>query len=317
MPNRHGRETQLLLQRQSASRTAPAAAAFKMKYNPGISLGREPERQPDNTINNNALEEKMDEGDVIIAHSIPAILCLNDIGQWLTLLLGAPVTSGAGPYTHTFTLDLADPLIALMELSYLTSGNEKYVRWYDNVVNSMSWDVLEAEQNMQIDMMGGVEVSPAPVSVFDASPTSYAKNRACAKQGKMYDVDGASTLGKIVGGNVAFNRDVEGQRLADGLEGFGEFLVGQPTVSGSLQVLMDTGTNLFDHALAHTSKALELVSKNVAGDATLTVNIPQIEVEEKKHDIPTSKGIVHDFTWKAHADATAVTVVLVNGIATY
>jgi tail tube protein len=317
MPNRHGRETQLLLQRQVASRTAPAAAAFKMKYNNGIVLGREPERQPDNTINNNALEEKMDEGDAIISHSIPAILCLNDIGQWLSLLLGAPVTSGVGPYTHTFTLDLADPLIALMEMGYMNTGNEEYIRWYDNVVSSMSWNVLEGEQNMQVNMLGGVQVSPNPGAVFDAAPTSYAKNRGCAKQGEIYDVDGASTLGKVVGGTVNIDRDLEGQRLADGLEGFAEFLVAQPKLNGSLQALRTTTTNMFDHAFAHTSKALSLVSKNVAGDATLTVNIPQIEIEEKKHEIPTSKGIIDDFTWKAHADATDTTVVLVNGIASY
>lgn len=320
MPDvRHGRVTQLLLQRQTQSRTAPTPAAFLMKYNPGFEFGNDDDRQEDPTINNLILMEKMDAGDPAPSGNLPAILCLNDIGQWLSLLWGPPVTTGTGdPYTHTFTCSLDPRPFALLELAYLESGNERYEQWLDVVVNTLAWNVLDKAQSIQVGLMGAVQVDPAPSAVFDNAPTAYAKDRAVSQQGVVADVIGSSTLGEIVEASVNINNDFEADRYGDGLPGIGAFLLGQPAITGTMRGVFDvSANNLFEHAQGNVSKALKLVSKNEAGDHSLTLNIPQIGFKEPKHKIESSKGLHVDVDWYAHADASPPTIELVNGIDSY
>ena len=315
MPIRHGRNTQLLLQRESTFRTAPATpAAYLMKWSE-LEFGRDPQRAEDPTIQNTPLAVKKDPGDAVFGGSLKAILCLNDIGQWLTLLWGAPVTTGTGPYTHTWTLDLAQRPSALMELGYLTAS--KYPRWLGVMLNTLSWDIKEADQSISMELMAGEEVTPEPTTAFDAAPTSYAKNRAVSKGGEVYDVQGATTLGRVAKASVKISNDFEGQNVADGQDGYGEILVGQPSIEGSVSVLFDDTANIFDHARDHTSKPMTLISRNNDGSASLKLTLPAVEFDEAKHKIATSKGIIIDTNWRAHADATAPTIELVNGIASY
>jgi hypothetical protein len=317
MPIINGRETQVLLQRNTgAYRAVPTpVGAFKMKISE-LDFGRDPQREEDPTVATaDPLAEKMDEGNAIVAGSGSAILCLNDIGQWLSLLWGAPVTTGLGPYTHTWTMDLTTPPDALLELGYTNAA--KFEQWLGVILNKISWNVIEGNQSISLDLIGAVQTSPAPVAAFDAAPTAYAKNRACAKGGKVYDVDGASTLGQITTASVDIGNDVEGQLVADGLEGYGAVLLGQRTIGGSLTALFDSGTTIFDHGQAHTSKPITLISQNKAGDNSLTLNVPNAEFDEPKHKINTSKGLVVEAGWRAHAGGAAPTLVLVNDIASY
>lgn len=313
MPIRHGRNTQLLLQRNTgAYRAVPApVGAFSMKFSE-LEMGRDPQRQEDPTITNSPLASKKDSGEPVFGGSIKAILCLNDIGQWLSLLWGAPVTTGAGPYTHTFTLDLSQRPDALLQLGYINAS--KFPQWLGVMVNSLAWEVKEADQSFTVELMAGEETSPEPVVAFDAAPTVYAKNRAVSKGGEVYDVDGASTLGRVTKASVTIANDNEGQNIADGTEGFGEVLVGQPAISGSVSVLFDDTVNIFDHGRDHTSKPMTLISANEAGDNWLKLILSAVEFGEIKHKVATSKGLVVDTEWSAHGTAT---IELVNGIATY
>ena len=314
MTVRHGRDTQILLQRETSFRTAPGVpAAFEMKFST-VDFGRQQQRDDDPTINANPLAEKQTVGDETPGGSIKAKLDLNDAGQWLSLLWGTPDTSGAGPYTHIFTVTLADRPSALLELGYLAAA--KFPRWLGVMLDSMAWSVVDGDQSVDLNLIGATEVSPVPGAAFDAAPTAYANNYACVKAGDVYDVQGASTLGKIASADVTIANDLEGKALADALPGYGAILLGQPAIGGNISALFETGT-LFDHAFAQTSKAMTLVSKNAAGDASLTLNCPQVEFGEPKHSIQTSKGLVVETTWRAHKAATPATIVLVNGIASY
>ncbi len=314
---RHGRNTQLLLQRESTYRTAPgAAAAFSMKFNPGLKIGRNPVRVQDPTVKATPMEEKTDTADAMVTGGLSSILCLNEIGQWLTLLWGAPSTTGAGPYTHVFTCDLNDRPSALMELGYLGAPAD-YERWLGMMVSKLSWNVIEAEQNMSLELIGAEEVEPAPTTPWDAAPTVYAKNRAQGRQGNVYDVVGASTLGDVVEASVEITNDLEGQTLADGLEGYGRVLVGQPAISGSARFILDTAEAIRDYGKNHTSLPLTLESKNAAGDASLKLILPAVEFEEMPHEIQSSKGLHIDTNWRAHSNANPPTIELVNSIPSY
>lgn len=313
----HGRTATLVKQLEATYRVAPApAAAQRMKFSK-VTMGREPELADDMTINGEPLMEKRDEMDSTAPATLEAILCLNDIGHWLTMLLGPPVTTGAGTFEHVYTLDLADRPSALMELSLSESSpTTRYHRHLGMMLNAMEWDVRDAAQDMKLEFVGAYEVRPYPGSAFDADPAELLdKNRACSKNGKVWD--GSASIGDIAKASIRFENELEGQSLADGLEGFGYVLLGQPKVSGTMDVLWRPGL-LVDDALARASKHLVLTSANSAGTASLTVDIPQAEFNVPRAAIETSKGIVvPGLGWMAHKGPDPVTVTLTNGVASY
>lgn len=311
-----GRNAQLLLQRQSAFRTAPSpAAAFRMKFM-DLDISDSEDYSDDATIDNSSpLMVKRGDTDEAWTAKVTAPLDLNDIGQWLALLWGAPTTTGTGPYVHTFTLGLNDRPDALLELGLIDAT--LYRRWLSTVLNTMSWSIVDKDQNISLDLVPAVEVVPRPGSAFDAAPTAYAKNRACKKGGKVEDVSGASTIGRITAADITITNDHESFQCADGLSGYGAHSLGQPGMSGKLSGLFASDSSILTKIEAHTSLPLILTSANAAGDNTLVVTVPNAELGKPKHVIPNSKGLLIETDWRAHSGGAAPTIVLTNGIASY
>lgn len=321
----HGRTTTLAGQFETTYRTPPGVPTTRLLKFSEIDLGQDPDLQDNPTINSQPLMDKRTEMDHVVSGKGKHILCFNDIGWWLKLLLGAPVTSGVGPYTHTFTLSLNDRPSALLELALTENDaapSTRFHRYLGILLNALSWNVLEKDQSFETELMGAVEVKPFPVAAFDAAPDArYPTSRACTKGGEVYDAANyaASTLGKISKASARIFNDLEGFPLADGLEGYGHIQVGQPMVEGSLSALFENAT-LMDHALAHTSKGLKLVSKSADGAHSLKLDCANVEFDRPHIVVPTSKGLVADgIKWRAHhVDAAAApTVVLINATANY
>jgi len=325
MPVYHGRSTTLQGQFETAFRTAPVAPATQLLKFSEIDIGQDADLQDNPTINNQALMDKRTEMDHVISGKGKHILCFNDIGWWLKLLWGAPVTSGAGPYTHTFTLNLTDRPSALLELALTENDaapSTRYHRFLGLMLNAMSWDVLEKDQSFETELMGAVEVKPFPVAAFDVTPAArYPISRACTKGGEVYDGANyaATTLGRISKASVRIFNDLEGFALADGQEGYGHIQLGQPMIEGSLSALFENAT-LLDHALAHTTKGLKLVSKSSDGAHSLKLTCPNVEFDRPHIVVNTSKGLVADgIKWRAHhVDAAAApTIELINATPDY
>lgn len=323
----HGRTSTLAGQFATAFRTAPATPSTRLLKFSEIDIGQDADLAENPTINNQPLQDKRTDMNHVVSGRGKHILCLNDIGWWLKLLWGTPVTSGVGPFTHTYTLNLSDRPDALLELALTENDaapSTRYHRFLGMMLNALSWDVLENDQNFETELIGAVEVKPFPVAPFAATPAArMATSRACTKGGEVFDGANyaASTLGKISKASVRLFNDHEGFNLADGQEGYGYVQLGQPMIEGSLSALFEPGT-LMDHSLAHTSRALRLVSKS--GDAvhSLTLTCPNVEFDRQHVMIKTSKGLVADgIKWRAHhVDAAAApTIVLVNAMpaATY
>lgn len=95
MPQAKGASMQLLLQRETAYRTAPSPVdAVKLPFT-RYNLGRDPRKVRDDSISASPLPGKSGCGDAIVEGDIASILDLRGIGHWLTLLLGAPATKAA------------------------------------------------------------------------------------------------------------------------------------------------------------------------------------------------------------------------------
>lgn len=312
MTQARGALSKLLMQFQVASRTAPAPAAKVMPFTT-YGVGRDVNRPDDPTVTSSPLPAKRGQGDAVVGGALVSILDLRSVGMLLKSLLGQPVTTGAGPYTHTFPMDLTDRPHALFEMGH--SDVSKYYRVLDGHVTKLAWDIVAAEQTITADIIGATETEyGAP---FDAAPTSFASFRAVGAGGTISDGAG-STLGTVVGGNIEINSGMTGIMLADGLEGYGLFDLSDLVFSGKLKAVFD-GASAYALARANTSTRLKIVSTATIGGSTftLTVDMPYVELSEPKREVSGKSGLYVEMDWRAHAGATLPTVVLANDVTSY
>jgi hypothetical protein len=308
-----GALAKLLFQKEVAYRTAPAAAAKVMPFTT-YGVGREAQRQANNTVTSSAMPARGDAGDPVVNGTINSVLDLRSIGNWLELLLGASTPTGVTPaFSHTYPVNMAERPSALCELGH--SDLAQFYRALGIKVNKMSWDILNNDQNVSIEVLGAVET--VEVAAFDAAPTSYAQHRACSAGGKIYDGAGA-TLGVVVGGSIGFDNQMVGIPLADALEGFGAIDQGDLIISGTLRAVFD-GATAYGIARANSNTRLKIISQaTIAGLlCSLTVDMPFVELMEPKHVVSGKSGLFVDVPWKAVAGATLPTVVLLNDVASY
>lgn len=310
----NGGKTVLEGQIETAYRTVPSTAdAIKLKFSE-FSFNRNPMRQPDPTIDGNVLNQKTDEVDESPSGTLTAIACLNDLTFWAHLLMGEPVTTGTGPYEHTFTLTRDCRPSALLQANMAaTTGGTRHRRYLGAMVNSLNWDVLGDDQNISLDMVIATQQRPHPTAAFDATAVTLPKQRAAAAKCSIVDVAGANTLGQMTGCTLTFENGLEGVKQADGNFGYGDVLMGEPKVSGTLSALFRNGT-LMDFAEAHTSKKLVITASNIDGTCTAVLTLPSVEFSEPAVAVNTKNGLTVQVNFMAHAKAGdgPVTLVLTN-----
>lgn len=312
----NGGNTVLEGQIETAYRTLPGTPnSLKLKFSE-FSFARNPARQEDPTIDGSVLAQKTDEVDESPSGTLTSIACLNDMTFWLHLLIGAPVTTGTGPgpYVHTYTLTRNCRPSALLQANMRTSQSAmRYRRFLGAMVNSLNWDVLADDQNISLDLLIATQPRPFPVAAFDTTPTSLPKQRAAAANCSIYDVLGANTLGVMTGCSIAIENGLEGIKQADGRFGYGDVLMGDPKISGTLRALFRDGT-IADFGEAHTTKKLVIATTSLDGAASCTITLPSVEFSEPAVAVSTKSGLVVETNWMAHAKAgdAPVTIVLTN-----
>lgn len=311
-----GSEYKALIQTEDAFRVTPDTPnAAQIKFS-SFEFGKEPEYTDDDTIKEKALQDKPDYMDSVSSGTVSSILCLNDVGHWLKLLWGAPQTTdnGDGTFDHVYTLSTADRPSALVCLENATAS--KFIRWNGVMLNSMSFNLGETDQKVSYELMGCLQTLEG--ASWDVGADGLPKARACAKSGVVYDVDGASTLGEVSSTSINITNDLDGKKLVDGQEGYGQILLGQPVISGNASVLLTSNDSMVEHAISETSKPMTLVSKTRDGSAQMHIHLPAVMFKEPKLTVNSSAGIIQELEWVAHADGANVpTITLINKIAGY
>lgn len=227
----------------------------------------------------------------------------------------ADIAVSATLKTHVFPIDLADRPSAMLELGHPDIG--KYYRTLGAKVNTLSYDITAAEQNIALSVIAGAETEEA--SVFDATPTVLTPVRACGSGGLLSDGSGAS-LGSVVGGDLAGTNNMAGQGLADGLEGYGLVEQGEVMISGTIKTVFD-GAGAYALARASTSTRLRIGSRGLSGTDVFSLvwDCPNVELLEKSPPKEGKSGLYADLEWMVHRDAagTLPLVMLTNDVASY
>lgn len=236
------------------------------------------------------------------------------IGYWLKAIFGAPVTSGAGPYLHTFKITDTQPSLVL-EKKFATA-TASYMKLNGCKVSKFGMQVGgDGELVANLDIEGAKEtIGTTP---YDATLTAIALSR-------FNNFQAALTEGGVTVANcTAFSFDLECGLDTDvyvlGASGQrGDIPEGVMGVSGNLTTLFES-TALLTKAMNSTETALVLTF--TAGANILKFTFPEVLLELNTPGITGPQGVRLEIPWKAYygndAGASAIKVELTNTQAVY
>jgi hypothetical protein len=243
---------------ESGSYGTPAAGSYRYAHYYKANL-RETKPIESDPVIGSGLNNYRDNGDLaptLSEHggSLELPLCLNQIGDWLRLVFGAPATSGATNFTHVFSSGALVVPSATIELNPATNDFRQHVGC---AVRSMKLDLADApgNQRVMLDMLGYGENmlgstgagSPAAAKTYDPQGAALAEVLL-----------GGSAVGVLMAASLTYETGLIQDRYIDGSGKFGgAVLAEQAQFFGDLRVRY-TGPTLDAAALAGTSQALQI-----------------------------------------------------------
>src|SRR3546814_18479451 len=110
---------------------------------------------------------------------------------------------------------------------------------------------------------------------------------------------------------------MSGDPLANGEEGFGVILLGQPAITGTLEALYTQEASVYDAALTGVTKKLVLVNANAAGTHSLTATFPTVAFDRPKREVKATKGLKVSRNWRAYQEpgSELPTFTVINAVA--
>ena len=305
----------LLMKAASSIDALPSGNWIKAPFLPGTDYGAtRPLLEDDHMSGANQTPEERDpqvDGKTIGGRvNVPLDLRLS--GWWLRAALGAPTTTGTGPYTHTFKSNAT--ALSLLALEFQHPGVSKFFQSVA-VVEGFELGLSRAEwANVSVQLRGKDETRAG--STAGGTPTTPAVTRFVNRQLSIKK-DG-SALAKVVGGAIRFANGLEevpGLGAAGLVESFDPAM---RYVSGTLDLRFDSMTFL-DAADARTAMALE-VAWTIDADNKITFTLPRVFLEPAKPAIQGRGGVQVGYAYRAVRDATegcALKAVLVNDVSSY
>lgn len=262
-----------------------------------LGNGREPLDPTPDVINN--------DGDVVVP------VDLRSFGQWLKLLLGPPVTTGATPYSHVFTSGAQ----ALPSMSAQIGYPEVPSYGMNFGIRANTLRIGMARSGLLNATMGLIaQGETLATSSASGTPTAVATSRFAQATGAI--TRGGATLGEIVSADFTYSNNLQKAEniRADGrIDGADPGMV---MMSGSV-VVRFANTTLLDQASAGTSSSLTFGWTQGPGKS-LGFAVPQVFLPRVKRPVTGPTGIQATFAWQASGSAgNSCAVTLQNDVASY
>ncbi len=264
-----------------------------------LGLGREP-LPPSKDVANN-------EGDVIVP------VDLRNFGCWLKLLLGAPTTTGTGPYTHAFVsgaLSLPSMAIEIGFPDVPSYGMNFGVR-----ANSMTIQMQRSGLlNATMGLIAQGETRSA--SSGAGTPSEVAIERFSQGLGAIRR--NGTALGNVVSAELSYSNNLDKVEV---IRSDGRIEDAEPAmvaVTGSV-VVRFADTTLLDQAVDGTACELSF-GWEIDPDRSLLFTLHEVYLPRPKLSVSGPGGVQATFAFQAAKDQTlnkTMTAVLVNDVATY
>lgn len=249
------------------------------------------------------------QGDIEIPIDVRAI------GFWLKGLLGAPVTSGAGPYTHVFKSGLALPSMAI-EVGHPELTTPIYRKFVGVKLGSLNFELQgSGPQNGTINAMAQ-ERLPIASTPADNSPSTFDLTRF-NKGGGTIEVAG-SEVAAIAGGTFNFTNNLEGVEKSNGeIESVDEAIA---AANGSVTARLTEDTTLDDLVSNETPTSFAFKMSIPSTTHSLVFDCPRAFFTTQGNPIDGPGGIQATFDWQAAYDSVAgytVRATLINDVDSY
>lgn len=227
----------------------------------------------------------------------------------------ADIAVSATLKTHLFPVDLNDRPSALLELGH--SDLSKFYRTDGAKLNTLSYDLTAAEQDISMELLAGAETEYG--AAWDATPTAISPVRACGSGGRISN--GSNTdLGTVVSGDLSCSNNMQGYLLPDGLEGYGLIDQGEVVLKGKVKTVFDAA-GAYALSRADTSTRLRLSSHAAVGSDVFSLvwDLPNVSFAEKAPPKEGKSGLFVELDWEAHRDTAGnlPLVMLTNDVTSY
>lgn len=237
---------------------------------------------------------------------------VENIGVWLRAALGAPVTTGTGPYVHTFESGAATLPSLAIEMGYPDVPH--YAMNTGVRVDRMRWQMERRGQlRMDLDLIAQGEATDDTSGA--GTPTAYDMTRFGHFNGAIRR-DGVA-LGNITSAQWTYANSLDrvetirSDGRIDGLDPGVAMLSGQ--ITGRF-----ADTTLLDQAVDGATCELEC-RYVLSASASLIFTAPAVHLPRPKVGVSGPSGVEMSFDWQAALDGSdpMLTVVLTNSVASY
>lgn len=236
-------------------------------------------------------------------------------GYWLKGLLGAPVTTGAGPYTHVFKVDNINCLPSMV-IEKQMLDIPRYFKYNGVKVSTLSISVGGDGELQATFGLIGQQVADGATSI-DGTPTTHTY-----EQFRQFDAF-LTEAGLVNGEFLEFSMDIDNNldpdifAIGDGGTR-GALPEGKLTIGGTANTLFDNMT-LYNKAKNATETSIEVVWAR--DTESLSIDFNEVELALQDPTIEGPQGVVADFDYIAYFDDdagnSAIVVTLINDITSY
>jgi hypothetical protein len=244
---------------------------------------------------------------------------VREIGYWLFGLFGAPVTTGAGPFTHVFSSGGELPSRTYEEGHIRLTTANYYLRTGVKLAGfSLPW-ARKGPAKMTINAIAQ-NVARSTSSSSGTPVANYAEGKFFNKA-LLVNKDGAA-LGQLVGGALNFSNGlekVESVGRGDGLiEGADET---ERTAEGTMDLRLTSSAVMWNHAMVDEDSFALVMRYTTPEDAAFKLDFEfgKVFVGWSHPEIAVG-GIMKSLPWRASVVSPTVPlleVTLVNDVATY
>lgn len=255
------------------------------------------------------------QGNKDVQGSITVPLDKRYFGYWLKGFLGAPTTSGAGPFTHEFKVDNINCLPSMV-IEKQMLDIPRYFKYNGVKVSTLSISVGgDGELQATFGLIGQQNADAA--ASMDGTPTTHTY-----EQFRQFDAvlnEAGVANGEFLELSIDMDNNLDPDIFAIGDGGTrGALPEGKLTIEGTANTLFDSMT-LYDKAKAATATSLEVVFTR--DTESLSIDFNEVELALKDPTIEGPQGVVADFDYIAYFDTdagdSAVVITLINDIASY
>ena len=252
-------------------------------------------------------------GNIDVSGNVVVPLTVRDIGFWLKAAFGAPVTSGSGPYVHTYKIGNTQPSMVL-EQGFTDVG--QYFLYNGCKVSKMSFSFGgDGELTVSIDVMGAKET--LATTSFDATMDTVVYAPFGNFQAAI--TEGGSAIAICTEVTIDIDFGLDGATYCIGGAGTRSALAeGNVTVTGKVKAMFQDAV-LLAKAIAGTESALKITLTN--GAHILEITVPELMYGRQAPAIDGPKGVYVDlpFTGYYQNDAinSAIQIKLTNDVVSY